>query len=144
MATIREILHGRQVYSAKLDDTVLQTARFMVEHNVGAVPVLDGHELAGIFSERDIMKRVMVEGRDPAQTKVSDVMTRNPLTVSPDEKLDHCLKVMKQHGFRHLPVVSGNKLEGFLSLRDLLLREVDEKDGDIRMLHQYMHGAPQV
>ena len=117
MTTIREILRGRQPLSAKTNDTVLHTARFMVEHNIGAVPVLKDGQLEGIFSERDIMKRVLVEGRDPAQTRVADVMTRNPLVVSPEDKIEHCLVLMKQHGFRHLPVCDGSKLEGFLSLR---------------------------
>ena len=142
MATIREILQGRTTLSANSTDTVLRTARFMVEHNIGAVPVLSNGELAGIFSERDIMKRVLVEGRDPAGTAVADVMTRNPLVVTPDEPLDKCLMLMKQHGFRHLPVCNGRKLEGFLSLRDLLMRECDEKDGEVKLMREYIHGSP--
>ena len=106
------------------------------------VPVLKDGQLEGIFSERDIMKRVLVEGLDPAKTSVADVMTRNPLVVSPDDKIEHCLMVMKQHGFRHLPVCNGRKLEGFLSLRDLLLHEVNEKDGEVRMMREYMHATP--
>lgn len=142
MTTIREILRGRQTLSANSHDTVLRAAQFMVEHNIGAVPVLKDGQLEGIFSERDIMKRVLVEGRDPAKTPVSDVMTRDPLVVSPDEKIEHCLKIMKQHGFRHLPVCNGRKLEGFLSLRDLLLHEVNEKDGEVRLMREYMHATP--
>lgn len=142
MTTIREILQGRQTFSSNAHDTVLHTARYMVEHNIGAVPVLKDGQLEGIFSERDIMKRVLVEGRDPGKTPVADVMTRNPLVVSPDEKIEHCLVLMKQHGFRHLPVCNGRKLEGFISLRDLLLHEVDEKDGEVRLMREYMHATP--
>jgi CBS domain-containing protein len=142
MTTIREILRDRKTFSANTHDSVLQTARYMVEHNIGAVPVLKDGQLEGIFSERDIMKRVLVEGRDPARTAIADVMTRNPLVVSPDDKIEHCLVLMKQHGFRHLPVCSGRKLEGFLSLRDLLLHEVDEKDGEVRLMREYMHAMP--
>jgi CBS domain-containing protein len=142
MTTIREILRDRKTFSASIQDTVLHAARYMVEHNIGAVPVLKDGQLEGIFSERDIMKRVLVEGRDPARTAISDVMTRNPLVVSPDDKIEHCLVLMKQHGFRHLPVCSGRKLEGFLSLRDLLLHEVDEKDGEVRLMREYMHAMP--
>ena len=142
MTTIREILRGRQTFSANAHDTVLHTARYMVEHNIGAVPVLKDGQLEGIFSERDIMKRVLVEGRDPGKTPVADVMTRNPLVVSPDEKIEHCLVLMKQHGFRHLPVCNGRKLEGFLSLRDLLVHEVDAKDGEVRLMREYMHATP--
>jgi CBS domain-containing protein len=142
MITIREILRGRHTFSANTHDTVLHTARYMVEHNIGAVPVLRDGQLEGIFSERDIMKRVLVEGLDPARTAVADVMTRNPLVVSPDDELERCLVLMKQHGFRHLPVCNGRKLEGFLSLRDLLLHEVDQKDGEVRLMREYMHATP--
>ncbi|HZU23665.1 MAG TPA: CBS domain-containing protein [Terriglobales bacterium] len=142
MNTIREILHGRDTFSANAHDSVLHTARYMVEHNIGAVPVLNEGQLEGIFSERDIMKRVLVEGLDPASTRVAEVMTRNPLVVSPDDKIEHCLVLMKQHGFRHLPVCNGRKLEGFLSLRDLLLHEVNEKDGEVRLMREYMHAIP--
>ena len=142
MTSIREILRDRKTFFANTHDSVLHTARYMVEHNIGAVPVLKDGQLEGIFSERDIMKRVLVEGLDPARTQVSDVMTRNPLVVSPDDKIEHCLVLMKQHGFRHLPVCDGRKLEGFLSLRDLLLHEVDAKDGEVRLMREYMHATP--
>ena len=143
MATIREIITGRAVVTAQAGDSVMRAAHLMVEENIGAVAVLDSGELVGVFSERDIMKRVFVEGRDPASTKVSDVMTPNPLVVSPDESCAHCLVLMKQHGFRHLPVSDGKRLVGFLSLRDLLLREVEEKDGDLRLMRDYIHATPQ-
>ena len=142
MTTIRQILRGRLPLSAHPQDSVLKAARYMVEHNIGAVPVLKDGQLEGIFSERDIMKRVLVEQKDPAKTLVADVMTRNPLVVSPDDKLEHCLVLMKQHGFRHLPVCNGRELEGFLSMRDLLLHEVNEKDGEVRLMREYMHGLP--
>src|SRR6266853_3281209 len=104
MATIREIIAGRTIITANSGDGVMHAAQMMVEQNIGAVPVIADGQLVGIFSERDIMKRVMVEGRNPAQTSVGDVMTPNPLVVSPDDKVGHCLALMKQHGFRHLPV----------------------------------------
>jgi CBS domain-containing protein len=142
MATIREIIAGRAIVTANSSDAVMQTAQMMVEQNIGAVPVIAEGQLVGIFSERDIMKRVMVEGRNPQKTTVGDVMTPNPLVVSPDEKVGHCLALMKQHGFRHLPVWDGKQLVGFLSLRDLLLREVEEKDGDLKLMREYIHSAP--
>ena len=94
MATIREIVVGRPIITANSSDAVMHTARMMVEQNIGAVPVLSSGQLVGIFSERDIMKRVMVEGRNPEKTTVGDVMTPNPLVVSPDDKVGHCLGLM--------------------------------------------------
>ncbi len=142
MATIQSVLKGRETYSVTSDHTVLQAAQYMVERNVGAVPVVKGSELVGIFSERDIMKRVLVEGRNPQATRVADVMTQKPLTVKPDEDLEHCLLIMKQHGFRHLPVCEGSRLVGFLSLRDLLMHDLDEKDTEVRHMRAYIHSTP--
>ena len=141
MATIREIVIGRPIISAVSADAVIHTARMMVEQNIGAVPVLSAGKLVGVFSERDIMKRVMVEGRNPEKTTVGDVMTPNPLVVGPDEHVCNCLALLKQHGFRHLPVWDGTKLVGFLSLRDLLACEVEEKDGDLKLMRDYIHAS---
>lgn len=142
MGTIRQLLKDRQTYTVEGQQSVLDVARFMVERNIGAVPVLEGGKLVGIFSERDIMKRVLVEGKDPKKAKVSDVMTPNPLVVTADESFDNCMILMKQHGFRHLPILDGSKLLGLVSLRDLLLHEVDEKDGEVKMMRAYMHSMP--
>jgi CBS domain-containing protein len=84
--------------------------------------VLRDGELAGIFSERDVMNRVVAAGRSPGQTRVSEVMTANPQSVKADDSVEHCLFMMKEFGFRHLPIVEGKKLMGLVSLRDLLLR----------------------
>lgn len=142
MSTIRQLLKDRETYTVDGAQSVLDVAKFMVERNIGAVPVLDRGKLVGIFSERDIMKRVLAEGRDPKKLKVSEVMTADPLTVTADESFENCMLLMKKHGFRHLPIVDGQKLAGLVSLRDLLLHEVDEKDGEVRMMRAYMHAMP--
>jgi CBS domain-containing protein len=142
MSTIRQLLKDRETYTVEGSQSVLDVARFMVERNIGAVPVLEHGKLVGIFSERDIMKRVLVEGKDPRKEKVADVMTPNPLVVTADESFEKCMLLMKQHGFRHLPIVEEHKLIGLLSLRDLLLHEVNEKDGEMRMMRAYMHSVP--
>ena len=142
MTTIRQLLHQRETYTVERDQSVLEVAKFMVERNIGAVPVLERGKLVGIFSERDIMKRVLVEGKDPKKSKVGDVMTPDPLVVTADESFDKCMVLMKQHGFRHLPILDGPKLVGLVSLRDLLLHEVDEKDGEVKMMRAYMHSTP--
>ncbi len=122
MATINDIIKDRRVYSIAADSTVLEAARFMMEHSIGALPVLRSGELVGIISERDVMNRVVAAGRLPGQTKVAEVMTVNPRSVSPDESVDECLFLMKEFGFRHLPVCNDKQLRGLISLRDLLLR----------------------
>ena len=142
MASIQDVIGQRETYTVNADESVLAAARFMVERNIGAVPVLQRGELAGIFSERDIMKRVLAEGRDPSTTTVSEVMTRDLKTVAPAESLENCMLLMREHGFRHLPVCEGKRLVGLVSLRDLLLRDLTEKDDEVRMMRAYIHSNP--
>lgn len=127
MATINDIIKDRRVYSIDAESTVLEAARFMMEHSIGALPVLRNGELVGIFSERDVMNRVVAVGRMPGQTRVSEVMTANPRSVGPDESIDECLFLMKEFGFRHLPVCQDKQLKGLISLRDVLLRDARQQ-----------------
>jgi CBS domain-containing protein len=103
-----------------------------MEHNVGALPVLRGGELIGILSERDIMNRVVAVGRTPGTTAVSEVMTANPRAVSADESIEECLFIMREFGFRHLPIVEGRELKGLVSLRDVLMHQAVEIERQAR------------
>jgi CBS domain-containing protein len=113
----------------------------MVARNIGAVPVVRDGVLVGIFSERDLMRRVVAECRDPRNTRLEEVMTEHPLTVSPAETVENCMILMRQHGFRHLPICDGKQLVGMVSLRDLLLHDLTEKDHEVRMMRAYIHQA---
>ena len=113
----------------------------MVSCNVGAVPVLDGTRLVGIFSERDIMRRVVTEARDPLVTRIADVMSTRLSTVSPGDSSEEAMALMQSRGIRHLPVCDGNMLVGFLSLRDLLRCHLDEKSADVDMMRAYIQTA---
>lgn len=139
---ISDLLGHQVIVSAEAHQTVLEVAGMMVEHNIGAVPVLQNGGLAGIFSERDLMSRVVVAGKDPARTPVSQVMTEDPLTVTPNDSLETCMTLMKRHGFRHLPVCLASELKGVVSLRDILLHDLDEKDDEVRMMRAYLHSVP--
>ena len=97
----------------------------------------------GIFSERDLMNRVVVAGKDPARTLVSEVMTEDPLAVTPDDDLETCMTLMRRHGFRPLVVCAGPELRGVVSLRDILLHDLNEKDDEVRMMRAYLHSTPE-
>jgi CBS domain-containing protein len=114
----------------------------MVNRNIGAVPVLKGGQLVGIFTERDLMSRVVVLGKDPARTPVGEVMTEDPLAIEPKDCLETCMTLMRRHGFRHLLVCEGRDLKGVVSLRDILLHDLDEKDDEVRMMRAYLHSSP--
>lgn len=132
MTTLRDLVQGRKIYSVEATRTVLEAARYMMEHNVGAVPVLRNGELAGIFSERDIMNRVVAVGRTPGTTAVSEVMTANPRAVAADETIEECLFIMREFGFRHLPIVEGKEVKGLVSLRDVLMQHAAELERQAR------------
>ena len=140
---ISDLLKNQATISAQPHQTVLEVARLMVENNIGAVPVLKQGELMGIFSERDLMNRVVVDGKDPARTPVSEVMTEDPLTVAPSDNLETCMTLMRRHGFRHLIVCSARELRGVVSLRDILLHDLNEKDDEVRMMRAYLHSTPE-
>ena len=126
MTTLRELVKDRRLYSVDAGRTVLEAARYMMEHNVGAVPVVRSGDLVGILSERDIMNRVVAVGRTPGTTDVSEVMTPNPRAVPADETIEECLFIMREFGFRHLPIVDGKELKGLVSLRDVLMHQAAE------------------
>ena len=141
---ICDLIKNQETYRADAGQTVLDVAKAMVARNIGAVPVLRDGVLVGIFSERDLMKRVVVEGRQADTTRVGEVMTSDPLVVSPEETLENCMLLMRRHGFRHLPICDGKQLRGLVSLRDLILQDLNEKDHEVRMMRAYIQASPDV
>jgi CBS domain-containing protein len=139
---ICDLIKNQETYQAEMGQTVLETVRAMVERNIGAVPVLHNGRLVGIFSERDLMKRVVGDGLDPRSTCLAEVMTDDPLSVSMHEELDNCMALMRRHSFRHLPVCHEGQLVGIVSLRDILLHDLNEKDDEVRMMRAYIHSVP--
>jgi CBS domain-containing protein len=139
---ICDLIKNQQTYQAEMSQTVLETVRAMVEHNIGAVPVVHNGKLVGIFSERDLMKRVVAEGCDPRSTCLAEVMTDDPLTINMNEELENCLMLMRRHSFRHLPVCHDGHLVGIVSLRDILLHDLSEKDNEVRMMRAYISSVP--
>jgi CBS domain-containing protein len=144
MACIFDLIKDQETYRADVSQTVLELAQAMVDRNIGAVPVLRDGELVGIFSERDLMRRVVAANLNPGSTRVGDVMTEDPLTVSPSEDVETCMVLMRRHGFRHLPICDGKLLKGLVSLRDIMLHDINEKDHDIRMMRAYIQASPEL
>jgi CBS domain-containing protein len=124
MKLIGEIIQGHPLFHAKSSDTVRNVARMMSDKNVGAVAILESGRLVGIFSERDLMKRVVADGLNPEKTAVGNVMTKELVVGHPKDDINDALQKMHSIGCRHLPVVDSGNLIGMLSLRDLL--EIDD------------------
>jgi len=138
MARIRDLLTNRAIHYIQPQQSVLEAATYMVGANVGAAPVLEGTTLVGIFSERDIMSKIVTKGRDPSTTRIFEVMSTELRTVTPDTSCDEAMLMMQTHGFRHLPVCEEKTLVGFLSLRDLMRQTLEEKSGEAEMMRAYI------
>ena len=142
MKSVKELISNRLVYTVDKNVSVQAVVEYMAQKSIGAVSVLDGDRLVGIFSERDVINRVVAKGLNPGAIAVSVVMTANLVVATADETYESCLRKMKQANCRHLPVVEGDKLVGFISLRDLLLVDISEKDDTIEFLNNYMFHVP--
>lgn len=141
MNTLHSIVRGRPLYFIEQNWTVLEAARYMTEKKIGAAAVVDGDRVVGVFSERDLMTRVVVAGRQAEQTFVSEVMTREVVACVPEETHEEGLRRMQQAKCRHLPVVKEGQLLGFVSLRDLMQIEIEEKDEELRQINAYVHST---
>jgi CBS domain-containing protein len=142
MHTLRHVVQRLNLISAQPEAKVIDVAVAMSEGRIGAIPIIEGERLVGIFSERDLMTRVMVPGRDPHATRVEDVMTHKVVTAGLDEPVARCLEKMQRAGCRHLPVVHDGRVVAMLSMRDLLRDEIEEQGEEIRNLRAYIHQTP--
>ena len=142
--TIDGIIADQEIYHVNPQRTVLETARFMAERNIGAVSVLDEDRLVGIVSERDLMKKVVAEGRDPATTHVEEVMSRRLVHGVLGDTYDACISKMLEHGCRHLPIMEGDKLIGMVSIRDLYRVDATQKTEELEAMTEYMYSSPKV
>ena len=140
METVRELLaqKGRELLMVTPSTTVLQAAQMMNERGTGSVLVTDGGALAGIFTERDLMRRVVAVDRLPGATTVGEVMTSSLITCTPDATLSDCGNVMSERRIRHLPVVGPNGVEGVVTTGDLLAHELKEKESTIAQLESFV------
>ncbi len=144
MTTVRELLKERadkSVWSLTPDMTVLAALKEMAEHNVGAMPVLDGDCLVGVFSERDYARRAVLKGEFSNDTPLREAMTRDVITVTMDETLEDCMRLMGEKHIRHLPVVENCRLVGHFSIRDLMQWFIDQQKHKIDHLQNYIEGA---
>ena len=142
MRTLRQVIQRLNLISAEPEAPVFDVVVAMSDGRIGAIPVIEGERLVGIFSERDLMTRVVVAGRDPRTTRVVEVMTHEVVTAGLDESVDRCLHKMQRAGCRHLPVVHDGRVISMLSMRDLLRDEVEEQGEEIRHLRAYIQQVP--
>jgi len=143
MPTVQDILEkkGGRVVSIGGDATVLDAAQLMNDNRIGALVVSQGDKVVGIFTERDILCRIVAAQRDPATTKVRDVMTAPVACCLPETTRAECAAVMRHRRIRHLPVVKEDRLLGIVSIGDISADTEAEQRETIRYLHEYLYGG---
>jgi len=141
MTTVKQLLErkGRRVWSIRPDAPVLEALKLMAEHGVGALVVLEGERLAGVISERDYARKVILHGKSSSETPVREIMTERVVTVTPAQTVADCMAVMTEKHFRHLPVVEDGRVVGVLSIGDLVKAVIAEQADTIRALESYIH-----
>ena len=141
MSRVRDIVHGRDLFSVEEQQSVAEVARKMADLHVGAILVLNGEQLRGVFSERDLMRRVVLEQRDPSRTPVKEVMTTEVVTIDELASIEEGMEAMQTHDCRRLPVTRGPHVVGFLSMRDLMNFELARKTEELHHMRAYIGSA---
>ena len=131
---------GRMVWSVDPSTSVYEALRLMSEKEIGALAVLSGGRLEGVISERDYARKVILKGRSSHETQVREIMASPPITVTPDDSIDDCMRIMTEQRVRHLPVVKDGALAGMVSIGDLVKWIITSQEETIRQLHSYIHG----
>lgn len=142
MKTLREIMRPGFLFTVPRDTTVAAAVRTMTANNVGIVAVLEGERLVGVFSERDVVQRVVARGLDADRTRVADVMTTQLVIADADENYQSAMRKMDQANIRHLPVMGGGRVLSMLSIRDLMRAALEEAGREVEYLREYLYQTP--
>lgn len=141
MSRVSDIVYDRPFAHVAENETVSAVAQRMKDLKCGAILVLDGQALRGVFSERDIMHRVVLEHRNPETTPVKSVMSTDLATIEESASLEEAMATMTRHNCRHLPVMKSGHVVAFLSMRDLMKHELTLKTEELNHMHNYVRGG---
>jgi CBS domain-containing protein len=140
MKTVKQLLSTKsvQLFSVTAQASVLEALKVMMEKNISALLVLEGHELKGIFTERDYARKIVLHGKSSADTSINEVMTASPITVLPSDSIDFCMGIMTDKHIRHLPVMEDNQLLGMVSIGDVVKFIIEDQKQTISQLESYI------
>lgn len=140
MRTVRQLLASKtpDIFSIGPDVAVIDAIRLMAEKRIGAVLVMDGNRLAGILSERDYARKVVLEGRSSKDTPVREIMTADVVSVRPDDTADACMQIVTERRIRHLPVREGDEVVGVISIGDLVKAVIEDQQLELDQLQRYI------
>ncbi|MDP2703096.1 MAG: CBS domain-containing protein, partial [Candidatus Rokubacteria bacterium] len=138
MKTLRDLMRSGFLFTVQKKAMVSEAVRLMVDHNVGIVIVLDGTRLAGVFSERDVVRRVLYQGLDPVRTPLGEVMTGCVITADAEMDYESAMRAMDEAGIRHLLVTSGSRMLSMISIRDVMRAAIQDRDEEVQHLREYL------
>jgi CBS domain-containing protein len=140
MGKVRNILEnkGRAVFSVEPEVMVLKAIELMCEKNIGGLLIVKNGKLAGIFTERDYARKLILKGKSSKDTPIGELMTPNPFTVTPDSSIDQCMQMMTNKHIRHLPVMENDELIGMISIGDVVRHVINEQKEIIEHLEHYI------
>ena len=140
MKTVRNILQykSQAIYSVDTDTSVLDALKIMMDKNIGALLVMEGPELKGIFTERDYARKIILQGKSSKETKIKEVMTASLEVINLNSSIDHCMQIMTDKHIRHLPIVDNGKVSGMISIGDLVKFVINDQKQTIEQLQSYI------
>lgn len=144
MINVRDILQekGREIWKVSPQTSVFDALKLMADRNIGALLVLEGERLAGIFSERDYARKVILKGKASKETAVAEIMTAVVVTVRLSQNVEECMELMTANRIRHLPVIEGDELAGVISIGDVVKAIISDREFTIKQLENYITGGP--
>ena len=142
MKKLRDIMRSGFLFMVQRETPVREAVQVMTAHNVGIVLVLEGDRLVGVFSERDVVRRLVDPGLDPDRTSVGDIMTAEIIVGDPEEDYQSAMRKMDQANIRHLLVVKGAQMLSMISIRDLIRVDMQDKGEELRYLREYLYQVP--
>lgn len=141
MKTVQQILQLKpfNIFSVKGETSVLDGLQLMMQKNISALMIVEGDQLKGIFTERDYARKIILHGKSSAETAIGEVMTVDPITVSPSDSIAHCMSIMTERHIRHLPVVNNLELLGMISIGDVVKFIIEDQKQTISQLESYIN-----
>lgn len=131
---------GNQVWTISKDASVLEALKLLAEKDIGSLVVIDGQKVVGIFSERDYARKVVLAGKKSESTQITEVMTKELITITSDHSVTECMNLMTEHHIRHLPVLDGESLVGLVSIGDIVKDVIGELEFMVNQLEKYISG----
>jgi CBS domain-containing protein len=141
--TVSALLHhkGSTIWSVPADATIFEAIKIMADKNIGALLVMSGGKLAGVFTERDYTRKVALQGKSSKEAKVREIISSEVISVGLNHSVEDCMKLMTDHRVRHLPVVEGDKVIGLVSIGDLVNWIISTQSAQIDQMAQYIAGG---